>query len=171
LIDKKIQTFETTSMGRLFDASAALLGFTREISFEGQAAIWLEQIARTSDTADAYPFPIDAATLDFRPLISALIEDRVRKRDPAEIARAFQRSVARGLSSAVRMLCEADGIHTTVLSGGVFQNEMLLRDVKEMLEPEGIRIWTNTSVPPNDGGIRLGQAALPGFKHWGGSHA
>jgi hydrogenase maturation protein HypF len=169
LIDKKIRTFETTSVGRLFDAAAALLGFTREISFEGQAAMWLEQLARTGATSDVYPFPIRDATLDFRPLLSAVSQDRLRGREPAAIARAFQRGVARGLSTSIVTLCESQGTRTTVLSGGVFQNEMLLREVKEMLEPEGIHIWTNSSVPPNDGGISLGQAALAAFEK--ASHA
>jgi hydrogenase maturation protein HypF len=163
LIDKNIRTFETTSVGRLFDAAAALLGFTREISFEGQAAMWLEQLARTGAASDAYPFPIDGSTLDFRPLLAAVIQDRHRRRDPAAIARAFQRGVARGLCTAVKVLCESHGTRTTVLSGGVFQNEMLLQDTKAILEPEGIRIWINASVPPNDGGISLGQAALAVF--------
>ena len=163
LIDKKIRTFETTSMGRLFDAAAALLGFTREISFEGQAAMWLEQLAHTGATSDAYPFPIADDTLDFRPLLSAVAHDRLRGREPSAIARAFQRGVAQGLCAAVKVLCESNGTRTIVLSGGVFQNEMLLRDVKAILEPEGIRIWTNASVPPNDGGISLGQAAIAAF--------
>jgi hydrogenase maturation protein HypF len=165
LIDRKIRTFETTSIGRLFDAAAALLGFIREISFEGQAAMWLEQTAQAGTTSESYSFPIDGETLDFRPLLSAVIEDRLRGREPAEIARSFQRGVARGLCAAVTTLCESNGRRTAVLSGGVFQNEMLLRDVKEMLDPEGIRIWTNASVPPNDGGISLGQAALAAFEH------
>jgi hydrogenase maturation protein HypF len=163
LIDKKIRTFETTSIGRLFDAAAALLGFTRDISFEGQAALWLEQLARASAASDAYPFPMDGVTLDFRPLLSAVVQDRLRGREPAVIARAFQRGVAGGLCAAVKTLCESHGARTTVLSGGVFQNEMLLQDAKAMLEPEGIRIWTNAWVPPNDGGISLGQAALAAF--------
>jgi hydrogenase maturation protein HypF len=163
LIDKNIRTFETTSVGRLFDAAAALLGFTREITFEGQAAMWLEQLARAGATTDAYPFPIDGAALDFRPLLSAVVQDRSRGREPAAIARAFQRGVAQGLCAAVSMLCENHGTRTTVLSGGVFQNEMLLHDVKTILGPERILIWTNASVPPNDGGISLGQAALAAF--------
>ncbi len=165
LIDRKIRTFETTSIGRLFDAAAALLGFTREISFEGQAAMWLEQLAQAGTSSESYPFPIDGDTLDFRPLLSAVVEDRLRGREPAEIARSFQRGVAWGLFAAAKTLCEGHGARTAVLSGGVFQNEMLLRDVKEMLGPEGIRIWTNAAVPPNDGGISLGQAALAAFEH------
>jgi len=164
LIDKKIRTFETTSVGRLFDAAAALLGFTREISFEGQAAMWLEQLARTAFTSDAYPFPIDANTLDFRPLLSAVAQDRLHGKEPAAIARAFQRGVAVGLCAALRMLCENHGVCTIALSGGVFQNEMLLHDTKAILEPDAIRIWTNAAAPPNDGGISLGQAAMAAFE-------
>jgi len=163
LINKKVRTFETTSMGRLFDAAAALLGFTREISFEGQAATWLEQLARTGGNSDAYQFPMDGGTLDFRPMLSAVVQDRLVGRDPAAIARAFQRGVAQGLCAAVTTLCESHCASIAVLSGGVFQNELLLHDVIETLESKNIRIWTNAAVPPNDGGISLGQAALAAF--------
>jgi hydrogenase maturation protein HypF len=163
LIEKKVRTFQTTSIGRLFDAAAALLGYTREISFEGQAAIWLEQLARAASGADAYSFPIDGQTLDFRPLLRAVIDERLRGREISEIARAFQRGIAKGLCDAVDMLCERERASTIVLSGGVFQNEMLLEDVRAMLAGGRIRIWINAAVPPNDGGISLGQAALAAF--------
>lgn len=164
LIERGVRTFETSSMGRLFDACAALLGFTREITFEGQAAIWLEQLARCCGATTApLPFPVDGETLDFRPLLKAVAEERVRGRDAAEIARAFHRGVANGICDAVKMLSEANGTSTLALSGGVFQNDLLLADVKMRLEPERLRIWTNSAVPPNDGGISLGQAALAAF--------
>jgi hydrogenase maturation protein HypF len=166
LIDKNVRVFATTSMGRLFDAAAALLGFTREISFEGQAAMWLEHLAQKSKTHDCYPFPIEGGTLDFRPLLSAVAHGRVNKGDPADIARAFHRGVATGLCHAIDRLCESHRASTAVLSGGVFQNEMLLSDLKPMLDTRRIRIWTNASVPPNDGGVSLGQAALGAFGHF-----
>ena len=75
---------------------------------------------------------------------------------------AFQRGVAAGVSEAARSLCGIYGIDTVVLSGGVFQNELLLEDLRSMLAPE-FSIWTNHAVPPNDGGISLGQAALAAF--------
>lgn len=164
LIEHDVRTFETSSMGRLFDASAALLGFTREITFEGQAAIWLEQLGRSGDPhVEPLPFPVSDSTLDFRPLLQAVVEARVRGRDAAEIAQALHKGVARGMSDAVKVLCEAHGTHTVALSGGVFQNELLLAEVKAQLEPERLRVWTNSAVPPNDGGISLGQAALAAF--------
>jgi hydrogenase maturation protein HypF len=163
LVTKGVRTFSTTSVGRLFDTVAALLGFTREITFEGQAAMWVEQLARASSIADAYPFPCVGAELDFRPLLQIIVRDRQRGRNPGEIARAFQRGVAVGLRDCVTQLCRAHSLDTIVLSGGVFQNELLLEDIKSLLEGEPVCVWTNHAVPPNDGGISLGQAALAAF--------
>jgi hydrogenase maturation protein HypF len=150
-------------MGRLFDAAAALLGFVRETTFEGQAAIWLEQLARGASTVDAYPLPFVGYELDFRPLLEYVIRDRMRGRSTREIARAFQRGIAEGLLASVRAVCEEREIRTVVLSGGVFQNELLLEDLKPLLAAEKLQVWTNHTVPPNDGGISLGQAALAAF--------
>ena len=154
-----VRTFPTSSMGRLFDTAAALLGFDRSISFEGQAAMWLEHIARSAPAKDAYAFPLVGAELDFRPLLLAVAEDRRDGRDPAEIARAFQLGIAQGLVRALESLSRETGISTVALSGGVFQNEMLLEDIRALADAR-LRIWTNHAVPPNDGGISLGQAAM-----------
>src|SRR5262249_61057543 len=83
-------------MGRLFDTAAALLGFTRGVTFEGQAAMWLEQLAGTRKNEDADGFPLAGEQLDFRPLLEGIIRDRVRGRAIQEMARAFQRGMARG---------------------------------------------------------------------------
>jgi hydrogenase maturation protein HypF len=163
LVEKTVRTFPTTSIGRLFDAAAALLGFTREVTFEGQAAMWLEQLACGSAAAEPYPFPWVGQELDFRPLLQCVAQDRFRKRPLAEIARAFQRALARGLYDAVVSVCQARDLNVVVLSGGVFQNELLLRDLKSMFCAASLEVWTNHSVPPNDGGISLGQAALAAF--------
>jgi hydrogenase maturation protein HypF len=160
LIEKRVRTFATTSAGRLFDAAAALLGFTRAVTFEGQAAIWLEHAARGSPSVDPYPAPFEGGELDFRPLLAALARDRARGRPIGEIARAFHRGLARGTAGAILALCEAGGVDTAVLSGGVFQNELLLAELREALGAAPVRLWTNRLVPPNDGGISLGQAAL-----------
>jgi len=163
LVRKEVRSFTTTSIGRLFDSAAALLGFTRAITFEGQAAMWLEALARKSDASGAYPFPFENAELDFRPLLQAVAEDRKRGRKQPEIARAFQRAVAQGLCTAIEALCRERQLDTVVLSGGVFQNELLLSDVRDLLSGKTLAIWTNHAVPPNDGGISLGQAALAAF--------
>jgi hydrogenase maturation protein HypF len=160
LANINVRSFSTTSVGRLFDTAAALLGFTREVTFEGQAAMWLERLATHRQAADAYLFPLVGKEFDFRPLLQSAIKDRLRGRDQGEIARAFQRGFAQGLRDAVVTLCRAHSTETIVLSGGVFQNELLLRDLKDLLQPEQLQIWTNHVVPSNDGGISLGQAAL-----------
>jgi hydrogenase maturation protein HypF len=163
LVCKDLRTFATTSVGRLFDATASLLGFTREITFEGQAAIWLEQLARCALLTEPYPFPFVGGELDFRPLLLAVAQDRVRGRDVREIARSFQRGVAQGLRDALNVISRSHGLDTVVLSGGVFQNELLLEDLQSLLTERSLQVWTNHAVPPNDGGISLGQAALAAF--------
>lgn len=125
--------------------------------------MWVEQLARAAAITEAYSCPFTGVELDFRPLLRSVVRDRQRGRDPGEVARAFQRSVAAGVKHCVSELCRAHSLDTVVLSGGVFQNELLLEDIKAMLEDEPVQIWTNHAVPPNDGGISLGQAALAAF--------
>ncbi|MGA9527316.1 MAG: carbamoyltransferase HypF [Terriglobales bacterium] len=159
LVDKHVRTFPTTSVGRLFDTAAALLGFTRDITFEGQAAMWVEHIARSAAKRECYPFPFTNGELDFRPLLCTVAIDRFKGRNIAEIARAFQAGIARGVADAARSLAPAHNVDLIVLSGGVFQNELLIEDLKSELHG-GLQLWTNQAVPANDGGISLGQAAL-----------
>jgi hydrogenase maturation protein HypF len=154
LIARNVRTFVTTSIGRLFDAVAALLGFTREMTFEGQAAMWLEHLAWGAKDCAPYEMPIDRATLDFRPLLTAAIADRLRRRDASEIAFAFHAALA---GACVRACDEIAPGSVVVASGGVFQNELLTQMLALRLGP---RLWLNARVPPNDGGIALGQAAL-----------
>ncbi len=161
LVVKGVRTFPTTSCGRLFDTVAALLGFTRGITFEGQAAVWLEHLARAAPSVAPYPFPLEGRELDFRPLLAAVVEDRLRGRDPAEIARAFHEAIAQAIGQVALRHAEGEGIRLIVLSGGVFQNRLLLTCVRERLTayPE-FTVLVNREVPPNDGGISLGQAAV-----------
>jgi len=163
LVQKRVRTFSTSSIGRLFDTAAALLGFTREVTFEGQAAMWLEQLARAAPATQAYPFPHVEHELDFRPLLQSVVRERIRGRSVPEIARAFQLGLADGLRDAVVSIGERYNLSIVVLSGGVFQNELLLKDIKSLLEAEHFEIWTNHAVAPNDGGISLGQAAIAAF--------
>ncbi|MCC6367157.1 MAG: carbamoyltransferase HypF [Bryobacterales bacterium] len=160
LARKGFRAFPTTSMGRLFDTAAAMLGFTRESTYEGQAAMWLEHLARGANAEGQYPFPFDGRQLDFRPLLGAILQDRLSGRPLAPIARAFQRAIAQGLCDAALALCAPRKLDTVVLSGGVFQNNLLLEDIREILSGEALEVWINHAVPPNDGGISLGQAAL-----------
>jgi hydrogenase maturation protein HypF len=164
LVRQQLRTFPTTSIGRLFDTAAALLGFTREVTFEGQAAIWLEQLACMAGGEEVYPFPLISGELDFRPLLMCLAWDRIWGRGVAECARAFHGGVAQGLCNAIRTLCQSNAVDTVVLSGGVFQNQLLLKRVKRFLAGDDLEIWVNHAVPPNDGGVSLGQAAIAAFR-------
>jgi hydrogenase maturation protein HypF len=125
--------------------------------------MWLEQLARDAPFSQPYPFPLTGGELDFRPLLRAVVEDRLSGRDEGEIARSFQRGIARGLRDALAGISRCHGLDTVVLSGGVCQNELLLEDLKSLLADGSLQIWTNHAVPPNDGGISLGQAALATF--------
>ncbi len=160
LLERGTRVFPTTSAGRLFDAAAALLGFTRPVTFEGQAARWLEWLARTAPEVEPYPCPVLDTGIDWRPLLRATIEDRTRGRDPGEMSRAFHAGLAGGLAEATVTLCRTHGLSTAVASGGVMQNALLLDLLAALLEREGISTLINHRVPPNDGGISLGQAAL-----------
>lgn len=159
LATKRIRTFSCTSAGRLFDAAAALLGFTRNVEYEGQAAEWLEQLAWRATSARPLTFHVTDAHLDAAPALSELITRRIAGEDVGSIARAFHDGFGTAIAEMALQLCARDGIDTVVLSGGTFQNTLLLEIVHARLMPSATA-WTNAAVPPNDGGISLGQAAI-----------
>jgi hydrogenase maturation protein HypF len=148
----KVNAPLSSGMGRLFDAVAALLGVRDDVSYEGQAAVELEQLA--GDTAAA---PYAWRLADVGPLIRSVVEDRENGRPATEIAAAFHESVA---AAAVAACAEAGEPRTVVLSGGSFQNLRLLDATRAGLEARGFRVLEHRLVPPNDGGISYGQAAV-----------
>jgi hydrogenase maturation protein HypF len=159
---RDVRTFATTSLGRLFDVMAALCGFIRETTFEGQAAMWLEHQARRAPADGTYSFPLVDGELDYRPLLLAAIDDRAAGREPAAIARAFHVAVTDGLSALAAL---RPGLPVAA-SGGVFQNRLLCELLTERL---GERLWLARRVPPNDGGLCVGQAALAAFSATSGA--
>jgi len=161
LVRGGLRTFATTSAGRLFDTIAALCGFVRPITFEGQAAMWLEHLARTADCRLLrLPWSFDGSHLDWRPTLLSAIEARRRGMAPQVVARAFHRALAEATAAAIRALATAASVDTVVLSGGVFQNVLLLHDLRTALSSTSYDVWMNRVVPPNDGGLSLGQAAM-----------
>ena len=104
--------------------------------------------------------PFTDNELEFRPMLRAVGDARTRGGSTGEIARGFHQGLARGVGEGIITLCEAMGVDTTVLSGGLFQNALLLQRVQAFLASTSIHLWTNRDVPPNDAGISLGQAAL-----------
>jgi hydrogenase maturation protein HypF len=131
------------------------------MTFEGQAAMWLEYLARGAVHATGvFPLTFDGREIDWRPMLAALVDARVRGTPVDTIARVFHRSVGRMIASVARRIADDAGLATVVLSGGVMQNDLLLADVRDALAGTRLELWTNRAVPPNDGGISLGQAAF-----------
>jgi len=152
----------TSSVGRLFDAVAAILGLRDAVTYEGQAAIELEQRVDPDERA-AYPVPLDeSAPLSGTgpALIEAVVEDLTHGVHIGRIAARFHNGVAAVIERACVALRDRHGPGVVALSGGVFQNVLLLRLVVGELEAAGLRALTHSRVPPNDAGISLGQVAV-----------
>jgi hydrogenase maturation protein HypF len=163
----------TTSMGRLFDAIASLLDVRHEVTFEAQAAIELEALAEdTTDEAPGWrstgsPFGAEVRTtdqggilLDPSGWIARAVADHASGVDPARSARAFHLALAEALTEAVLLVREAQGITTVGLTGGVFANAVLSTACQRSLHRAGLNVLVHRVVPPNDGGLALGQAAV-----------
>ena len=145
----------TSSMGRLFDAVAALCGLPGVISFEGQAAMALE-FAADEECLESYPITLsggEPAVADWEPLVRGVLADRAAGVPVAIIAARFHNALA---EMAVA-IAGRTGLTEIVLSGGCFQNFLLARRVRERLIGAGLRVYSHHQVPPGDGGIALGQ--------------
>jgi hydrogenase maturation protein HypF len=154
----------TSSAGRLFDAVSALCGIRDVIRYEGQAAIELEQRADRS-AEGSYLLPVDTGpVLQLRAgeLIRAVAEDVLGGVPVETLSARFHRGLAEGVVTACRVVRAERGLSTVACSGGVFQNALLLGLVVDGLEADGFRVLLHSRVPPNDGGISLGQAACAG---------
>ena len=150
----------TTSMGRLFDAVAALCGIRLEVTYEGQAAIELEGAAEPGDHG-RYELPLDGArVLDARPLVLAVAADLRAGTDPAVVAARFHDTVAAATAEACAAAASARGLGTVVLSGGVFANRRLLEGTAARLRAAGLRVLVPERLPPGDGGVAFGQASV-----------
>lgn len=151
----------TTSAGRLFDAVAALLGLHPRAGFEGQAAMALEALADPSERG-TYPFPLlppsadGPATLDWGPLLLALLEEGAKGVSPALRSARFHNALVDGIAAAARRA----GAPRVALSGGCFQNRLLLERTRARLAADGFEVLVHRLVPPNDGGIALGQVLV-----------
>jgi hydrogenase maturation protein HypF len=163
MIERKLNSPMTSGIGRLFDAVAALMGIRQEVRYEGQAAVELEMYATAYHgvpPARRYPFEINKGTLDVTPLIRSIVRDIQDGVPLAQMAYCFHASVATMLATVCNKVREQTGIGIVALSGGVFQNRLLLEQTIAPLKGLGFQVYINRRVPPNDGGISLGQAAI-----------
>jgi hydrogenase maturation protein HypF len=152
---------ETSSMGRLFDAVSGLLGLRGVVKYEGQAAVELESIA-SEDLEERYEFELTAngSIIKAEPVIRRAVEDILNGVPPEKVSARFHLAVAHLIAAVARRINEDRKINRVVLSGGVFQNVLLLRHACRLLESQDLKVYTHSRVPPNDGGISLGQAAV-----------
>ena len=162
-LENEINTVPTSSMGRLFDAVAAIAGVRQTITYEGQAAIELEALT-ASDSTGSYQFAYNGQEFDAAPVIQNVVEDALNGVNPAIIGARFHQAVADLILQVSIDLCERTSISQVALSGGVFQNVTLLELTVRRLENEGFEALTHSKVPPNDGGLALGQAIIAAKK-------
>jgi hydrogenase maturation protein HypF len=170
LIKKKINSYQTSSVGRLFDAVAAAIGIYRdECSYEGQAAIAMEAIVDVSSLNNdketlIYPFSFSFSDriyyINPRPMWQALLHDLQQQIPQAVMAAKFHKGLANAIVEMVKHLSQENLISQVALTGGVFQNCILLEQVTKRLQTLGIKVLTHSLVPANDGGLSLGQAVI-----------
>ncbi len=165
-LEKNLNCVPTSSMGRLFDAIASLIGLRHAVNYEAQAAMELEAIAaRVVDDVDpdAYEFSVRqtaSVEIDSGGMIRQICRDIQSGREPSVIAAQFHHAVASLISNVCKLARHQYQINTVGLTGGVFQNVLLLRLTRQQLVNLGFRVLTHSVVPPNDGGLALGQAIV-----------
>jgi hydrogenase maturation protein HypF len=149
----------TSSAGRLFDAMAALIGVRQTVNYEAQAAIEMEALLDPVEPG-AYPFAIERTTVDPGPAVAAVVADLQAGLRPAQMAARFHNGMAQMVVDVCRRLRQEYGLNEVVLSGGVWQNMVLLNETNRLLDAAGFIVYTHRLVPANDGGLALGQAAV-----------
>jgi hydrogenase maturation protein HypF len=184
MIERRFNAPWTSSVGRLFDAVASIAGVRDRVSFEGQAAMQLEQVATEAEPDSQYPFAIEKSEepsngralqlpapvgwnpagetdlIDTRPLIRAVLDDVQRGVETRRIARRFHSTVVEMISQICAKIRDEAQLQAVVLSGGVFMNGLIAREAAQRLQSAGFRVFRHRLVPPNDGGLSLGQLAV-----------
>ncbi|RJP82688.1 MAG: carbamoyltransferase HypF [Candidatus Zixiibacteriota bacterium] len=177
MLEKGINSPLSTGAGRLFDAVAALAGVREEIAYEGQAAILLEALAlrerpdllETLEGVPAYEWATESgeevALLGWETIIRSVLRDRRAGLSPGEIGARFHAGLVQELARVTRRLRGRTGLNRVILTGGVFQNRVLLANLWRELDAEGMDVIVPSAAPVNDGGIALGQAAALWLKN------
>ena len=167
-LDRQLACTDTTSMGRLFDAVASLTGVRQSIDYEAEAALNLETLAAAENLATTgrpYLLPTHATgdgpiTIDSRPLVRAVVADVEAGESPGSMAARFHAAVAGMIVETCILLRDRGAGATVGLTGGVFQNAWLVERSLDGLHAAGFEVLTHHTVPPNDGGLALGQVVL-----------
>jgi len=163
-LDKQINTPITSSMGRLFDTVAALIGIRESITYEAQAAIELEALA-DPDELGYYPWQIEDHQVNVKPLLESILADIQQAASPACISGKFHNTIARLSLSLAQLIQQNYGIHQIVLSGGVWQNQLLLKKTISLLTENRLEPLIHTQTPPNDSCVAFGQALIAAYRY------
>jgi hydrogenase maturation protein HypF len=163
LVRTGISSPQTTSVGRLLDAVAAICGVCARVSYEGQAAIELQQIA-DMECRQSYPFDVTwiggQLVMDPEAMLRGVLADVARGEDVEHIAARVHNGLSYAAARLGALAAAMTGLNTIALTGGVFQNALLLERTASQLEKGGYRVVVPSAVPPNDGGVSFGQAAV-----------
>lgn len=167
MVAKRLNSPLTSSCGRLFDAVAALAGIRDRVSYEGQAALELEMVLKAdAGQAGGYPFAIrrerDLLLIDAVPMIHQLVKDLGNKVKKSHVSAQFHNGLSRAIADVCKAIRAEVGERPVALSGGVFQNRYLTERTMELLREEQFEVLVHRQVPPNDGGLSLGQAVIAG---------
>jgi hydrogenase maturation protein HypF len=167
IMDAGMNSPLTSSLGRVFDGVASIIDLKRFVSFEGQAAMELEAAAKPG-SADVLPYRIfqegETSILDLIPLVKAIVEARLAGMQAPGLASAFHATLIASFIDMAGLLRERTGISRVALSGGCFQNRILLEGCADELVRGGFEVFTHQRIPANDGGVALGQAVIAGMR-------
>jgi len=158
-LSRQINTPKTSSMGRLFDAVASLIGVRHKVSYEGQAAIEMEALVDPDETG-YYPVILENGVIDPKPLFEAIIIDLHENIPIQTLSARFHNSIVQLSMDACKLIRSENNINTVALSGGVWQNKVLLENTIKKLKNEQFDVMIHQKIPTNDGGISLGQALI-----------
>lgn len=161
MIERRVNSPQTSSCGRLFDAVAALIGVRDEVTYEGQAAIELEMKLPNAGDCGSYPFDLKALAdtwiIETRPLFYSILADLKRQVPASVISARFHSGLVEVLTLVASLIRNESGLDRVCLSGGTFQNSFLLKNLEARLKELGFRVYTHADVPSGDGGLSLGQ--------------
>ncbi len=162
MIEKGINTPLTSSMGRLFDAVSSILSIRDNVNHEGQAAIELEMISDAKEN-ETYPFVImdgNPMIIDLKETIISIVKDLTEGGLKSKISKRFHKTISKLIVETCKVIRSKEGLNRAALSGGVFQNMVLLESAVNDLKESGFEVFIHHSVPTNDGGISLGQVVI-----------
>jgi hydrogenase maturation protein HypF len=167
ILEAKVNSPLCSSLGRLFDGVASMVGLKQSVSFDGQAALDLEAVAHRG-SGDVLPYEIlpegEILVLDWAPLVKTIVDGKLMGADISQLARSFHLTLVKAFVDMAKRIRDRTGIDRTALSGGCFQNRILLEGCVSELEQEGFEVFTHQRIPANDGGISLGQAVIAGTR-------